>query len=546
VSTVACVACQTPLPDGSRFCPTCGADSTNPGSGPRTSTGVTDLLAQLRTAVSDQYEITRMLGRGGMGAVFLAVDRKLDREVAIKVLPPDLAHDQQFVGRFEHEARTAAKLDHPGIIPIYAVEAEQDLHYFVMKYVRGRSLDSLIAAGPMPVDLVQKLLWESACALGHAHQRGVVHRDIKPANIMLDEQSRALLTDFGISKALQSASSFTATGQVIGTPHYMSPEQAKGEDVGGASDQYSLAVVGYRMLAGRLPFEDDSIHTVIYKQVFQDAPPLRGFRAEVPEFLAKALHRAMSKKPSDRFPTMEEFATAVWPENPVAPRAAGATLVRRASYTSTEAPTEISHPAVPTRVTSPRPQPKKKTGARWAVALALLVVLGGGGTSMLFLTPAGARLLERTGLRALNASRTQPPEMRAGDLGPVGTAAATGAPVESTTVAATAPDTAPPAAPVQQPVSRPPVQQPAPRTTPPVQPRPATPVTGFLSINSTPSGLVVVNGREYDNTPQRIELPVGQYLVEVRREGCETWRETLTITGGNPTRKAPSLKCEGP
>jgi serine/threonine-protein kinase len=253
-----------------------------------------------------------------MGAVYLATDVALDREVAIKVLPPEIAHDENFVRRFEQEARTAAKLDHPGIMPIYAVEGIGDLHFFVMKFVAGRSLDHVLESGPLPIDLTQQILWEAACALGHAHQRGIVHRDVKPANIMLDEAGHVMLTDFGISKALQSASQFTATGQVIGTPHYMSPEQCKGgAELDGRSDQYSLGVVAYRMLTGYLPFDEDSIHTLLYKHIHETPPPLEQVRAGVPGFLATAVRRAMNKEPADRFATMEDLATAVWPEHPV-------------------------------------------------------------------------------------------------------------------------------------------------------------------------------------------------------------------------------------
>ena len=219
MTVAVCQHCQTPLPDGSRFCPVCGADSSDPTAGPRAFTRPSDVTSRLKAILAGRYEVGDLLGRGGMGAVYLGTDVALDRQVAIKVLPPDLAHDETFVQRFEHEARTAAKLDHPGIIPIYAVEAREDLHYFVMKYVSGRSLDAVLASGRPPIDFVQRVLWEAACALGHAHQRGIVHRDIKPANIMIDDGGRAMLTDFGISKALESVSQLTATGQVLGTPH---------------------------------------------------------------------------------------------------------------------------------------------------------------------------------------------------------------------------------------------------------------------------------------------------------------------------------------
>jgi eukaryotic-like serine/threonine-protein kinase len=540
MTAAACVHCHTPLPGGSRFCPTCGADTSDPGSGARTGARTTDLLAALRTAVGDRYEIRRLLGRGGMGAVFLALDRKLDREVAIKVLPPDLAHDRQFVGRFEHEARTAAKLDHPGIIPIYAVEAEGDLHYFVMKYVQGRTLDAILASGPLPTDLAQKVLWEAACGLGHAHQRGVVHRDVKPANIMLDEHGRALLTDFGISKALQSASSFTATGQVLGTPHYMSPEQGKGEEVRGASDQYSLAVVGYQMLTGRLPFEDDSVHAVIYKHVFEQPPPLRMLRSDLPESLAGALHRALEKDPDDRFPTMEDFAAAVWPEGPALPRQASGGA-RAQAVTSTEAPTEISQPTAAARA---RPGPAPRRRAPLALVAAVAIIVLGGVTAALLFTPVGALVRGRStaepGASVPQAAPVNPPAPAGGaDTLRV-------VPADSSAVTAAQPVDSPAPAPQEQRPARP---QPTPeraaqRQPPPAEPAPA-PQVGFLSINATPAGTIVIDGREYGDTPQRIELAPGSHVVEIRREGYVTWRETLVITSGNETRKRPILNPEG-
>ena len=146
-----------------------------------------------------------------------------------------------------------------------------------MKFISGTSLEDVLESKqPLSYDYVQRILWEAACALGHAHSRGVVHRDVKPANIMFDHDGRVMLTDFGISKALQSASGLTGTGMIIGTPHYMAPEQAKGQPVDGRADQYSLGVVGYRLLAGSLPFSGDSVHTILYKHIFEEAPRVSG------------------------------------------------------------------------------------------------------------------------------------------------------------------------------------------------------------------------------------------------------------------------------
>ncbi|HEX4573736.1 MAG TPA: serine/threonine-protein kinase, partial [Gemmatimonadales bacterium] len=284
-----CYRCHTPVPEHSRYCSTCGADVSGAGGPPTTSN--TDVLRErLQRLIEGKYRIERLLGKGGMGAVFLAHDLTLEREVAIKVLPPDVAMDDQVVRRFQQEAKTAAKLDHPNIIPIYRVESEGGLNYFVMKFISGTSLEDLLEKKePLAVPEVQRILWEAACALGHAHQRGVVHRDVKPANIMFDHDGRVMLTDFGISKALQAATGFTATGMIIGTPHYMAPEQAKGQTVDGRADQYSLGVVGYRMVTAELPFSGDSVHTILYKHIFEEAPPASAKRADAPAFLAGAI-----------------------------------------------------------------------------------------------------------------------------------------------------------------------------------------------------------------------------------------------------------------
>ncbi len=533
MAAVNCIHCQSLMPQGSRFCPTCGADTEDPGSSPRVSLGSSaDLMIRLQASTKGHYEVKELLGRGGMGAVFLATDLSLDRPVAIKVLPPDLSEDKKFYQRFEHEARTAAKLDHPHIIPIYAVESSDEINYFVMKYVTGRTLDQLLQSGPLPVDLAQRILWESACALGHAHQRGVVHRDVKPANIMIDDHGRAMVTDFGISKALESAHGFTTTGQVIGTPHYMSPEQAKGIPVDGRTDQYSLGVVAYRMLAGRLPFMDDSVHTVIYKHIFEMPPPLAMFRPDAPEFVREAIARALVKDIDDRFATMEEFATAVWPEHPVRSYSVSGGSFPR---TSLDAATEI---------TSPSPQEPKRRGLKVAAVLGTLLVVAGGGV-------AGATLLLDDPLNLLRGTEgpnTQPTQTAMIDtpdstLG--GSAIDT---VDSATVAmsdtantmaaqpVTEPASSPPprqepARPVQRPVSSP-AQTPSP---------PATPRIGFLTVGVTENGeqsfaTVFVDGVEIGDTPVfQHELPIGSHEVTIRREGYVPITATVVVNPGSTT-----------
>src|SRR5256714_6137532 len=422
-STMECLKWPTPLPDGSKFCYACGADVTGGGTLGTNASGTEALMQRLQRLVEGKYKVERLLGKGGMGAVFLAHDLTLEREVAIKVLPPDISMDEQIVKRFQQEAKTSAKLDHTNIIPIYRVDSEGGLNYFVMKYIAGTSLEDVLdQKQPLTIDYIQRVLWEAACALGHAHQRGVVHRDVKPANIMFDHDGRVMLTDFGISKALQAASGFTGTGMIIGTPHYMAPEQAKGGTVDGRADQYSLGVVGYRMIMGELPYTGDSVHTILYKHIFEHVPRAASKRGDPPAFLTTAIARALSKEPDQRFPTMEDFATAVWPEQPVAsPKSGTAQRGRRPPppprTATADAPTEVT-----TAPTTPIPRAgikippaqKKRSGVGMLVGAIVVVAAGVGGYLALGRKPA-ARLPPpppppaATGETGRVASQSQPP-----------------------------------------------------------------------------------------------------------------------------------------
>jgi serine/threonine protein kinase len=285
-----------------------------------------ELGERLARALEGRYEIIRLLGRGGMAAVFLAQDLVLERQVAIKVLPPDMTRDGELIVRFQREAKTAAKLDHPNIIPIHRVESEAGLVYIVMKYVSGQSLEELLDQGPLSIQLTRHILREAALALGHAHRRHIVHRDVKPANIMLDDDGRVVLTDFGISKAVQGTTHLTGTGVIIGTPQYMAPEQAKGREVDGRADQYALAMVGYRALTGELPFEGDA-HSILYQQVHEPPPSVLERRRDTPLDLRVALERALAKDSKWRFPTMEEFAASVSGERAPSLRSGPTTVV---------------------------------------------------------------------------------------------------------------------------------------------------------------------------------------------------------------------------
>lgn len=283
----------------------------SPDEMPSTVEPASDELELLRATTLGEYDVIGELGRGGMATVFLAHDLALDRQVAIKVISPSLGASPPLVERFRREARTAAALSHPNIIPIYAVRHSNRLLYFVMKYVEGRPLDHILReTGALPINTVQAILGQVAGAVGYAHRHGVVHRDIKPGNILIDDEGWCVVTDFGIAKVAESEG-LTTSGVMVGTPAYMSPEQCLSNEVSGAADQYALGVVAYELLTGRLPFLGTSMMSVMYSHVHVPAPAIESLRADCPPELAAAVMRMLSKEPGDRFGSVEEAAAAL-------------------------------------------------------------------------------------------------------------------------------------------------------------------------------------------------------------------------------------------
>jgi predicted Ser/Thr protein kinase len=295
-----CTACRTPLAAHMRFCPLCASPVT-PAPGPAPADPLRKLLER---TLRDQFEVIRPLGRGGMGVVYLARERGLERLVAIKVLLPEVSATEESRERFRREARTAARLTHPNILPLYAFGEVGELAYLVMGYVRGESLaDRLKQDGKVQPDTARQVLAELADALDYAHRHGVVHRDIKPENVLIDDESgRALLTDFGIAKARTASGTLTRTGAIVGTPHYMSPEQAAGDrEIDGRSDLYSLGVLGYAMLAGRLPIQGASLREIAVKHMTHEPAPIDTLVPDVPDDLAAAITRCLAKAPEARW-----------------------------------------------------------------------------------------------------------------------------------------------------------------------------------------------------------------------------------------------------
>jgi serine/threonine-protein kinase len=274
---------------------------------------VADLLSALTAALASRYRIERELGQGGMATVYLAEDVRHRRQVALKVLKPDLAHALG-AERFLREIETTAALHHPHILPLYDSGESGGFLYYVMPYVEGESLrDRLTREKQLPIDDALQIAREVSDALSYAHSRGVVHRDIKPENIML-EGGHAMVADFGIARAVRAAGneSLTQTGTSIGTPAYMSPEQAAGSaDVDGRSDLYSLGCVVYEMLAGQAPFTGPTIESIVHQHMLAEPRPITQIRPAVPPAIAGVLQRALAKNPADRFSPVAQFADAL-------------------------------------------------------------------------------------------------------------------------------------------------------------------------------------------------------------------------------------------
>jgi len=257
------------------------------------------------------YRIINKVGQGGMASVYKAYQPSMDRNVAIKVLPGQLAESMEFTARFQQEARIIARLEHPYILPVFDYGETDGVSYFVMRYLEAGTLKTKMEAGPLPWKEIDRLFTQLAEALGYAHSHGVVHRDLKPANALVDEQGNLFLTDFGIAKILESASPrLTQTDAIMGTPAYISPEQAKATTVDRRSDIYSLGIILYEMVTGRVPFVADTPLAVILKHVSDPLPPPSAVKSDIPGAIERVILKALAKEPDDRYATAAEFLGA--------------------------------------------------------------------------------------------------------------------------------------------------------------------------------------------------------------------------------------------
>ncbi|AHG89203.1 protein kinase [Gemmatirosa kalamazoonensis] len=337
-----CASCGSSVPAESRFCTQCGTPmpvltgqgtppegSADPALGADTPGGSTpagdtpgqrgDLMLMtswrhvaqhLQAVLRGEFVIEREIGRGGMAAVYLARELRLNRRVALKVMSPSLLTGHSMVERFRQEAVTVANLSHANIVTVHSVRDIDDLHFFVMKFVDGRALDRIVAdQRRLPLAVVRSILFQVGSALSYAHRNGVVHRDIKPANILIDKNGDAIVTDFGIAKVAES-SAHTQTGVLIGTPTYMSPEQCAGLPVSAASDQYALGIVAYEMLTGSPPFSGPGL-SVLQAHIGRQPAPIEDLAPDCPPEVARAVARMLAKDPADRWPTIGQAVAAL-------------------------------------------------------------------------------------------------------------------------------------------------------------------------------------------------------------------------------------------
>jgi serine/threonine-protein kinase len=334
------------MPTDAAFCALCGGSMASPvlgdtlvgeGRGSGHASSSWELAPEkLQAALGPSYELGRLLGRGGYAEVFAIRDTRLKRELAVKVLRPDLILTEALVARFRREAEAVAALEHPNIVPVYDVGESDGICWLVMPLVRGETLKSRLAREQrLAVPEARRVLVEAAHALHAAHSAGVVHRDIKPENLMLESKTgRVLLMDFGIAKAMDTTGddSITGTGVVIGTPQYMSPEQAMGsQSPDPRSDQYSLAVVGYQMAAGTVPFEGENVREVIARQMLEEPIPLSRWVPDIPPAMSRALHQALNKDPKKRFASIDAFSRSLQGEV-VAPAEGGRVAPRASKF----------------------------------------------------------------------------------------------------------------------------------------------------------------------------------------------------------------------
>ncbi|MBN1222381.1 MAG: protein kinase, partial [Candidatus Aminicenantes bacterium] len=296
-----CSKCQHENPDDTIYCGKCGGPLKPAERASVTKTLITTKESlQKGSTVAERYRILEELGRGGMGVVYKAEDTKLKRTVALKFLPPELTHISEVKERFMREAQAAAALDHPNICTVYEFDQTEETSFISMAYIEGQSLKKKIESGPLEPDQALRIATQVAEGLQAAHKKGVVHRDIKSANIMVTEDNQAKIMDFGLAR-MTGGTLITKDGTTMGTIAYMSPEQARGDEVEHRADIWSLGVVLYEMFTGQLPFKGDHDQSVVYSILNKQPKPIKDLRSEVPISIGQVVAKALEKNPDKRY-----------------------------------------------------------------------------------------------------------------------------------------------------------------------------------------------------------------------------------------------------
>src|SRR3954454_17919484 len=553
-----CSRCGSEITGKSKFCPSCGLDLMATTPVHAIATGALHETDLVREALAAEYEIIEELGRGGMALVYRARDRQLEREVAIKVLPFSLAFDAEFVERFQREARTAAQLEHPNIIPIYRVGRSGRVIYFVMKYLRGSSLSSVLGIRKkLRPPEIRRLLLEAGSGLGYAAQRGIVHRDIKPDNIMFDEFGQSLLTDFGIAKAA-SGQKLTGTGMSIGTPHYMSPEQARAQPIDGRSDIYSLGIVAYQCLTGSVPYDGEDSFSIGYKHITEPIPTPSLITADERR-LFEVIKRMLMKDPFDRFQSCEELIASFQGQPIAAPGAVRSSIATFAPATAAVAgagaslggaglPPIVSQPTTPldSPLVNRRQTPRERrevprrvadrsvamrpSTSSWAWLWVLLAVLGGLGGAFYYYQARGFAPGPTTDTVSTSAaegrtdsalSQATPPPRDTAAAGPASSAPAG---TDGSTPRTSAPDSAADSA-----------------NAAPVTPDVIGPIdSGSIRLIGLPRGSTVMID-EQPVTQAVTKLPPGPHALAISAPLYNFYSDTIVVRPGQNQELTPQL-----
>jgi serine/threonine protein kinase len=536
---VNCSSCQAENPPDADACARCGTAL------PTTPTQLI-VTVDLRPGVvfDSRYEILGPLGQGGMGMVYKARDRSLDEVVAIKVLRPDFAKDPRMADRFKSEIRLARRVRHRNVCAIHDYGEDQGLFYISMEYLEGVDLKhQLREKGALPAADAYEVAIQVAEGLQAVHEAGIIHRDLKTPNIMRDAGGVARLMDFGIAKR-EGDGTRTATGHIVGTPEYMSPEQAQGHRVDFRSDIYALGIVVYEIFTGRVPFRGETPISTILKHL-HDPPPLDPPEAEsIPAPVRAVLRRCLEKNPADRFPSARDVAEAL--------RGARSPSRRQQPVPTSalEAPTvETPTLAGPAASAAPPPPVARRSGLQpWLLAIPLVAVAGGALMVTTKMKPASPPPSVQV---AAAPEATLPPTTLA--AAPPSVASIETPPPDSVHASrppkgfgVTARATAPPKPPAMMSPARPPIAADATPAAVAVPPSTVAAEPGQLQVAVRPWGEVSVDGRVIGTTPlDRFTLPAGTHVVRVRHPLYEVWERPVAIKPGETAKMVVDLPTQG-